>query len=166
MYTDYIVMYNVYCNIMSVFNTKSPKNFFNYIIKIRNIHQNNFSTNNEIIKWVFLFIIFYLFYLGCHVSFSADPIVQLYIDGVCYYVMSDSQSEIANRACAIRFHKDVLRLEIPVSNGGLPLSTDDLHVKMRKPGSNRQGHPDHTVRVHGRSVQIIEQRTFLVIICD
>lgn len=50
MYTDYTVMYNVYCNIMSVFNTKSPKNFFNYIIKIRNIHQNNFSTNNKIIK--------------------------------------------------------------------------------------------------------------------
>ena len=105
-------------------------------------------------------------YLGRHVPLSADPIIQLDIDGICYYVMPDGQSEIADRACTIRLHEDILRFEIPVSDGRLPLRADDLHVKMRQPGGDRQGHPDHTVRVHGRSVQIIEQRALLVVIGD
>lgn len=39
-------MYTIIC----VMYTKLLKNFLNYIVKIRNIHQNNFSTNDEIIK--------------------------------------------------------------------------------------------------------------------
>lgn len=80
--------------------------------------------------------------------------------------MPDGQSKIADGACAIGLHQDILRLEIPVGDGRLPLRTDDLHVKMRQPGSDRPSHPDHTVRVHGRSVQIIEQGALLVIVCD
>lgn len=45
--------------------------------------------------------------------------------------MPDGQSKIADRACAIRLHEDIFRLEIPVSDGWFPLRADDLHVKMR-----------------------------------
>lgn len=51
-----------------------------------------------------------------------------------------------------------------MSDGRLALRADYFHMKMRQASGDRQGHPYHTVRVDGRSVEVIEQRALLVII--
>lgn len=51
-----------------------------------------------------------------------------------------------------------------MSDGRLALRADYFHMKMRQASGDRQGHSYHTVRINGRSVEVIEERALLVII--
>lgn len=78
--------------------------------------------------------------------------------------MPDGETQVADGAGAVRLDEDVLRLEVSVSDRRLTLSPDNLHVQMGEARRDRETHAYHSVRVHGRTVQVIKQRSLLVVV--
>jgi len=103
-------------------------------------------------------------HLRRHVALSAYAVVQRDIDRVDCGVVADSKSQIANGASAIGFNKNVLRLEVAVSDGRFALCAQNLHVQVSESSGDRQGHSNHSRRVHGGTVQVVEEGAVLVVI--
>jgi len=54
----------------------------------------------------------------------------------------------------------------PFSNSALTLSTHNLHVQMGQPARSRQGELDHPLDSHRVSIQVVKERSVLVVIGD
>lgn len=78
--------------------------------------------------------------------------------------MSDGKTKVADGAGTIRLDQDILWLEIPVRYGGLTLSAHDFHVQVSQSRGYGQGHSNHTIRVHRRTIEVVEERTLLVVV--
>lgn len=65
-------------------------------------------------------------YLGCHVTFGSDAVVESDIDGVHGGVVTNGQTQIANGAGSIRLDQDVLRLQVAMCNCRFTFKIDSM----------------------------------------
>lgn len=80
----------------------------------------------------------------------------------CSFILT----EVGDATLAGFIHQDVFALQVPVSDGRFALSTKDLHVQMRQAAGDGQRHPEAGRGVQRAELQVVVQRTHLVIMSD
>lgn len=66
-------------------------------------------------------------HLGRHVAFSADAVGRRHVDGVAGHIVPDRQAQVADHACQVQLHQDVLGLEIAVRDGRFACDLPGIH---------------------------------------
>ena len=103
-------------------------------------------------------------YLGGHVALGAHPGVLGNVGLPGGLGVGHGQPEVSDDAGAVSPDQDVLRLDVPVSDGGLALGPEYLRVQMHEAGDGGDQHP-HGLRLGQRGpVEVVIERAQGVIV--
>lgn len=78
----------------------------------------------------------------------------------------DGQSEVSDTTGPVSFHQDVFTLQVSVCDGRFALRAVDLGVQVTKARYGRVGQFQQRLDVQGVGLQVVVQRSVLVIVCD
>lgn len=81
-------------------------------------------------------------------------------------VKFDSQPQVSDAAGAVSLHKDILALQVSVSDGWFAMRPIDFGVKVAQAARCRKCQFQQGLRVQGGKLQVVVQRAVLVVVCD
>lgn len=80
--------------------------------------------------------------------------------------MSNRESKISDDALSVNLHENVLRLQVAMRDRRLSLLSEDLSVQMYQAAGDREANVDHLVVAQWGLVQVIVERSELVVMSD
>lgn len=75
-------------------------------------------------------------------------------------------TEVSNAAMSVLLHQYVFALEVPVGNGRLALSAEDLHMEVRQAARDGKRHAEAAGCVQGAELKVVVQGAHLMEVCD
>lgn len=81
-------------------------------------------------------------------------------------VVFNSQTQISDAACSVLLDKDVLALQVSVSDGWFALCAVDLGVEMAQTTRCRISQLQQSLSVQGGELQVVIKRAILMVVCD
>lgn len=75
-------------------------------------------------------------------------------------------TQVCDAAAQLLGHQDVFALQVPVSDGRLPLGAEDLGVQVHQAAGDGGRHGQALGGLHGHPLQVVVQRAVLVVVGD